>query len=257
MMGRVRVWSYGGGTQSVAIAVLLSKGEIEPVERVVIADTGREASETWEYTEQHVTPLLTKVGLSVEVAPHSLSKVDLYAKNGNLLIPAYTRQSRKTGRPGQMRAMCSNEWKRRVIQRYLRKQGYGPKNPITLLIGISTDEAHRVKPSDVEWMAHDYPLLYERPTDRMECVKIVTDAGLPTPPKSCCWMCPYRGKQQWRDLHKNYPSDWAQAVALDKEIRKVDPAVFVHRAGVPLEDALDHKVPDPQLDLCDSGFCFI
>jgi hypothetical protein len=38
------VWSYGGGTQSAAIAVLVLRGESPRPELVVMADTGREVS---------------------------------------------------------------------------------------------------------------------------------------------------------------------------------------------------------------------
>lgn len=97
------IWSYGGGTQSVAIAVLVSKGELPRPGRVVIADTGREAQETWDYTRDVVNPLLSKVGLEVEVASHDYATVDLYGLNGDLLIPAYT------GDSGALPGFCSKK----------------------------------------------------------------------------------------------------------------------------------------------------
>ena len=58
---RALTWSYGGGTQSVAIAVLVAQGRLPRPELLVIADTGREATETWEYHEKHVAPLASTV----------------------------------------------------------------------------------------------------------------------------------------------------------------------------------------------------
>ena len=97
--------SYGGGTQSAAICVLIAQGQLSRPERIVMADTGREASQTWDYLRDVINP--------------------------------YT------------------EWKRRVISRYLRQQGYGPQNPVTVWIGISLDEIGRAKPSDVKWLDLD------------------------------------------------------------------------------------------------------
>jgi hypothetical protein len=96
------VWSYGGGTQSCAIAVLVAQGKLPKPDLAVIADTGREASETWEYLEAHIQPLLKTVDLEVEVAPHSLATVGLYGKNGDLLIPAFTANG------GKLPTFCSN-----------------------------------------------------------------------------------------------------------------------------------------------------
>lgn len=109
---RALTWSFGGGTQSVAIAVLVARGELPAPEVAVIADTGREATETWDYLERHVRPLLEPVGVPVEIAPHDLSTVDLYGKNGDLLVPAYT-----GGGDGKLPTFCSTEWKKRVVAR--------------------------------------------------------------------------------------------------------------------------------------------
>ena len=110
-MPRPIIHSYGGGTQSIAIAILVSQGKLPRPERVVIADTGREATETWEYTDNYVRPILAKVGLNIEIADHSLATIDMYSTAGNgnndLLIPAYT------GDGAQLRTFCSKEWKKK------------------------------------------------------------------------------------------------------------------------------------------------
>lgn len=256
------VWSNGGGTQSAAIAVLIATGRLTKPERVVMADTGREATGTWEYLADHIAPLLETVGLGCEIASHELATVDLYGKNGDLLIPAFTENN------GKLPTFCSNEWKQRVVRRYLRSVGYGPKNPVTLWIGISTDEIARMKPSDVKWVQHYYPLIETLGISRAECKRLVAEAGLPEPPKSSCWMCPYRQNPQWRDLKENHPKDWDAAVELDEEIRERDLAqggsgVYVHRSAVPLAEADLSDPEDNQLPLfgevdgCDSGYCWV
>lgn len=68
VVSRSLVWSYGGGTQSIAIAVLIAQGRLPKPERIVMSDTGREATETWEWLETYVGPLLAEHGLTVDVA---------------------------------------------------------------------------------------------------------------------------------------------------------------------------------------------
>jgi hypothetical protein len=251
---RADVFSYGGGTQTVAICVLIAQGRLPKPERIVMADTGREASETWEYTDTYVRPLLRLLGLEVDIAGHEFATVDLYGKNGDLLLPAFTDT-------GKLPTFCSTEWKKRVVERWLRQQGYGPARPCQMWLGISTDEAHRAGTSDRAWKQNHYPLLYDVPMRRADCVALVTSAGLPTPPKSSCWMCPYRGSEQWARLRDDYPADFAKAVALDEAIRAVDGNVYLHRSRQPLADALlstTTTAEEPTLfqgTECDSGYC--
>src|SRR5205085_2432791 len=118
---------------------------------------------------------------------------------------------------------CSNEWKQRVVRRWLRQQGYGPRHPIRLWLGMSLDEIGRVKPSGVGWIEHAWPLLFDvQALRRSACRALILQAGLPEPPKSSCWMCPHRGNAQWARLKEQYPADWDKAVALDAEVRERD-----------------------------------
>jgi hypothetical protein len=257
------IWSYGGGTQTAAIAVLITQGKLPVPERAVMADTGREASVTWRYLESHIRPLLRTVGLEVEVVPHRYALKDLYDSRGRVLIPAFT-----TKAEGQKLTFCSGEWKRDVVYRYLREpeRGYGPKNPIIQWIGFSRDEIGRCKPSKRKWAEIQWPLImgYGPTYSRKDCVRIVEGAGLPTPPKSRCWMCPYMNNAEWRELRRDDPADFDRAVGVDREIRARDTkgGLYLHRSGVPLEaaDLGTEDVPDHPLfgrgETCASGHCW-
>ena len=258
------VWSYGGGTQSAAIAVLVLRGELPQPERIVMADTSREASATWAYLDEVVGPALAEIGLEVEVAPHGLATKDLYDGRGRPLMPLYTRGvAGESAAVGQMRNYCSGEWKREVVKRYVRGLGYGPKGrsergPIVNWLGISLDEVGRLSGDRVQWMTTRWPLVFDRPTSRAECVRLVEAHGWPRPPKSSCWCCPYRGDAQWRELRDEWPKDWARAVALDEELRQRDDGVFLHRSSVPLAEAVLGDGETDRAGLpCQSGFCFV
>ncbi len=255
------IWSYGGGKQSVAIGVLIAAGKLPRPERAVIADTGREATSTWEYLEKYMQPRLNTVGLKVEIIPHSLALNDLYDGKGRVLVPAFTK-----GGIGQMRTFCSGEWKRDVTLRYLRSLNYGPKNPIRQWIGFSLDEIGRCKPSKRKWVEIEWPLIlgYGFTIKRESCVSLILESGLPEPKKSRCKICPFMSNQEWKDQELSYPADHLYAINLDKAITSKDGrgGAFLHRSGVPLADA-DLSAPDPaehplfgRGEDCKAGVCW-
>lgn len=253
------VWSYGGGTQSIARAILVVTGRLPRPDMVIFADTGREASETFEYTDAYVSPLLASIGLTIEIASHDLSKVDLYKrteKKETLLIPAYTED-------GKLSNFCSHEWKLRVVRRHIRAKGV--ERCINWL-GMSTDEVERLHPSDVQWCETHWPLCgmpvsakYGVSMSRAMCKQLILEYGWPEPPKSSCWMCPHRRNKQWQRLKMFYPQDFQRAVQLDKDVRAKDTkgGVWLHESRKPL-DEVDFEAEDqqPQLFGCDSGFCW-
>jgi hypothetical protein len=243
--------SDGGGTQSSAILALIGMGKLPRPTRVIIADTGREATETWEYVNAYHRPLCEKLGIPFHIAGHDLATVDLYAGNGDLLIPAYTAT-------GKLPTFCSDKWKKLVVRRYLRSIGI---EKTTMWYGMSLDEIDRMRVSDVGWITNHYPLVFDVRLRRHECARVVEEFGWPTPPKSSCWMCPHRRDAQWRRMRDHYPDDWQKAVELDRAIREVDRdnAVYLHESGKPLDEAdLDTAKDDelPLFTVC-SEYCMI
>ena len=239
------ILSYGGGVQTIAMCILVARGVLPRPDAVIAADTGREMPTTWEYADAYARPLLASVGLELHIAPHSLATVDVYGKNGDLLLPSYTAT-------GKLQTFCSNEWKARVVDRYAR--GLGLPKPYTNWIGFSLDEAKRVKGHD----GRRYPLL-ELGLTRADCVAIIDREGLPIPPKSRCWMCPHQHNAEWREV-RDSPALWAEAVALDTELREADErgGVYLHASRKPLReadiDAQDRAEPSRQ---CGLGLCFV
>jgi len=241
-----KILSYGGGKQTVAMCVLVAQGKLPKPDYVIAADTGREMPTTWEYADTYMRPLLATVGLDLHIAPHDLATVDIYGKNGDLLIPAYTDT-------GKLPTFCSNEWKQRVVHRYAR-QVLGCGTDMVNWIGFSLDELKRVKGED----GRCYPLI-DLMLTRADCEYIIEAAGLPLPRKSRCWMCPHQENAEWREV-RGRPELWRQAIELDQEIRDNDErgGVFLHIRRVPLAaaniDADDRREPNRQ---CAFGLCFV
>ena len=82
----------------------------------------------------------------------------------------------------------------------------------TVGLGISLDEIQRVKrnmsPETIYWKVNAHPLIFDVPCPltRQDCIKIIADAGLPVPPKSSCWFCPYHSTRAWQDLRTHKPA---------------------------------------------------
>lgn len=254
------IWSYGGGTQSIAMAILVHQGRLPKPDRIIIADTGYEFKKTWDYTSQHVQPLLAEVGLTIEIAPHTLSTVDLYSHKGELLIPAYdaTKVNSK-GEHAKLPTFCSTEWKTRVIRRYI---GGAKANPdgVIMWIGMSLDEMGRLKHSGEDWCENYWPLCYDVKMKRTECAELVERAGLPPSIKSRCKMCPHQDDNEWLEVQQE-PEEWAEAVALDEQIYQSHGA-RLHKSGQPLSKVTfiprkeKHLGPMFDQDKCSSGYCW-
>ena len=231
-MIRKQVWSSGGGTQSAGIAALIYTGQLKP-DIAIIVDTEREVTQTWDYHEKVIKPALLSVGVEIHrVSKSKYATVDLWGgKDGDtLLIPAFTTQT-KSGKVGKLPTFCSNEWKARVVQRFCTEL-YPKAKGFDIWLGISRDEADRMKTGIGKWQ-YKHPLIDDgRMMSRQDCLKLVQSVGWPTPPRSRCWMCPNQGLREWQDLEANHPADYKKALHFEEQIQKRDPAVLLrHPSG--------------------------
>jgi hypothetical protein len=165
------------------------------------------------------------------------------------------------------RRQCTREYKIEPLVKQKRAlMGYEPRKRIPggaceTLIGISTDEALRVRTSDESWNTNLYPLIDLR-MSRQDCLRWMERHGYPTPPKSSCIGCPYHSDIEWR-LIKADPESWADALAMDLAIREpvrdMRGRQFMHASRVPLAEvdlstAEDHGQVDMFNNECE-GMC--
>ncbi|QLG11760.1 hypothetical protein HLB42_21650 (plasmid) [Deinococcus sp. D7000] len=252
-MAGVTILSNGGGTQSTALLVLIVQGKLPRPDYVVIADTGREKTETWEYVNGVHRPACEALGVPLVIVPHSYATVDLYDKDGFTLMPVYTN---KNGGVSKTAAFCSNEWKVRPARRWLREQGVKQGEQ---WLGISIDEADRMRTSDVKWLSLRFPLI-DLGISRDGCYSLVREMGWPDPPKSSCYMCPHMGDAQWRHLRAAHPQDFAAAVQVEREVRARDPHAFLHRSAQPLDQVAWDEQPslfDEDTVTCAASGCWV
>jgi len=256
-----QVFSSGGGTQSTAIAALIVQGKLPKPDFTIIADTGREMPTTWQYLEAVTIPALKSIGCEVHrISQEYCSDADKgeFHQSGSLLIPAFSNQ---TGEASKLSSFCSDKWKVRVCNRYLKKVHGLDRSEYRKWIGFSMDETNRVlRMMDGEEYKRGliyFPLVHGVPTKRHEAIRIVERMGWPKPPRSRCWMCPNQSDYEWNEVQSDYPELFEKAIQLDESIRERDPNAFLHSTIKPLRDA-DLSIPDDLFSSsCPSGECFL
>jgi len=269
----MRVISYGGGVQSTALCVLATQGKIGTVDAALFANVGDDSEHpaTCTYVREVMQPWCAERGLDV----HELQRTKrdgsvetLYGrlmKEGSRSLPIPIRMP-DSGAPG--RRSCTADFKVKVIGKWLKAHGASTATPATVLIGFSTDEAHRAsnrKPTNYEIPEH--PLL-DLNYHREHCKRIIERAGLPVPPKSACYFCPFHRPKLWSRMRRDEPVLFWKSVELEKTLNERRDLlgkdhVYLTRFGKPLDQAcpvmqddLLGFLEDPDADTCDDGYCW-
>jgi hypothetical protein len=113
-----------------------------------------------------------------------------------------------------MRRDCTTKFKIAPIRAFLRSR-YGMEESFTQYIGIASEEAHRMRSSDVKYCVLAYPLV-DAGIDRAGCVRICERAGFFGVVKSGCFCCPFTKMSGWQSLYKEHPDLFRKAVALEE-----------------------------------------
>lgn len=230
----LRVVSLGGGRQSVVALHMALRGEIL-ADCAIFADTRRETRET----KRHVRILrrLCKGRLPVYVVSKGDLRSDALSGRRFASMPLYT--TSPSGKAGKLRRQCTHEYKivpiRQKVNELMGGKVRGRR--VEMIMGITTDEIHRVKPPDVQYITNYYPLV-ERSMTRHDCTRWLQKRGLPVPPKSSCIECPFHDDGYWRELRDKSPEEFAEAVDFDAQIRRghvrIDEDTYLHRSLIPL-----------------------
>lgn len=257
----LRSVSYGGGVQSTALLVLAAQGRID-FDLFLFANVGErsEHPDTLGYVRQIAMPYAATHGIVLRelrrvkrdgTVEDLRDRLDV----GRMAIPV----RRSAGGPPMSRS-CTADFKTRVIEKELKRLGATVKNPATVALGISLDEIQRAKAGvdpSAPTQVRTYPLL-DLGITRTECKRIIADAGLPVPKKSACFFCPFHDKDAWRELKRDRPDLFEQAVKIEADMSAATTdgrPVYLTRHGIPLDVALDDQLVLDGMDGCDSGWC--
>jgi 3'-phosphoadenosine 5'-phosphosulfate sulfotransferase (PAPS reductase)/FAD synthetase len=255
----LRCVSYGGGVQSTALLVLAAEGRIDfPL--VLFANTGDDSENpaTLRYVRATAMPYAEVHGVELLELRHPTETLLGRALDDRRSFPLP--MFGEGGMP--MTRACTDHFKVRVVDRELRSRGASAADPATVAIGISVDEIERAKAPGVNsWCRSQYrvyPLL-DLGLHRSDCRKVVSEAGLPVPPKSSCFFCPFHDREAWRQLKRETPDLFAKSAEIERQYQEKlhrygKRRQWLTRHGRPLADVVD----DQQRlfgDDCDSGWC--
>jgi hypothetical protein len=263
----IYIFSCGGGVQSTACLVLAAQCVI-PYRTFIFANVGDNAEDprTLAYVRDVLKPYAALHGIrwvDIQRKRRDGTPVDLHE---DLLRPVRAinipvRMS--NGSPGNRN--CTVEFKIKPIAKWIKANASG----CVLGKGISTDEPHRATPSrESDGYSSAYPLI-ELGMSRSDCLRLAADAGLPQPPKSSCWFCPYKTTDQWVAMRQERPVLFDQVAQLERHLNNKrrligkDP-VFISAVGARKLISIDQAIPEQiglfpewidEQDACESGYC--
>ncbi|MBM9504825.1 phosphoadenosine phosphosulfate reductase [Actinacidiphila acididurans] len=256
-------------TTTTAALVLAAQGELD-YRTFIMANVGDDSENpaTLTYLNRYAIPYAQAHGLELVV----LDRIMKRTKEKRTLFQDLTRPGSRSlkipvrmsnGAPGTR--SCTAQFKIKVVGDELRRRGAAADHPATVGIGISLDEIGRANNRRCEPHERiEYPLL-ERGIRRIDCARIIRSAGLPIPPKSSCWFCPFHRPETWHEMRRTEPDLFERACQLEDllntrrdELGKDH--VYLTRFNRPLREAIPDGV-DVLFDTddidtgCDSGWC--
>lgn len=258
----IHVISLGAGVQSSTMALMAAHGEITPrPDSAIFADTQGEPKAVYEWLDW----LEPKLPFPV----HRVTAGNLWASASTLRrtrdgertyistgIPVYTVEGL---RKGMGRRQCTRTFKIEPINRQVKKILGLKRIPMDssvlaeMWIGISTDEADRMKPSHQSWLRSTWPLI-DAGMSRDDCIAWMLAKGYPVPPRSACTYCPFHDDAEWLRLK---PVEFADAVSKERQLQAayaestaLRSVPYFHAARIPLgEVKLDAEAKSTQVSM--------
>lgn len=264
----LRTFSFGGGVQSTAALVLAARGEID-FPTFLFSNVGADSENpaTIEYVEAYSKPF---------AKAHGIELIELQRTNRDgeviTILDAINRDDK--GIPIPLRGMngapvfkrnCTVDYKIRVIAKWHRQHGASKDNPAVTGLGISYDEIERMRTrrDDIKHEILEYPLIDLRLT-RRDCMKIIQEAGLPVPPKSSCFFCPFHSPNEWKRMRQQEPELFAQSIEIERAIGEKLKRIghkrgaYLTRFAKPLDEAIGNQLMFAEDDdSCESGYCMV
>ncbi|MHC4395643.1 MAG: phosphoadenosine phosphosulfate reductase domain-containing protein [Planctomycetota bacterium] len=219
----LHIISYGGGVNSTAMTLLLLKQQ-KPIDYILFADTGEEKPETYQFVEVFDQYLKDKHSLSITIVkpmvdgkPQTLSE---YCQK-HVILPSFHWR------------FCTDKFKIRPIRSFLKlvfersEASVASKSESFVeYIGFDTGEWERIKKSRWRDTTYVYPLIDED-IHRIDCECIIRQHGLPIPPKSSCYFCPFTKPQELAELQEKHPDLIAKMQELEEYVN--NPAISTRK----------------------------
>jgi len=259
------------------MCLLAEKGEFpNPPDYAIFADTGWEPKSVYdnlEWLESQVSFPILKISNGRNLFEDVSNGVNAQGHPW-MTLPVYLADDQGNAKGINWR-QCTKNYKldpiRRTVQDLLGvkpRQALSPETNVEMWLGITTDEAMRVKPSRLWWIRHLYPLIDTLPMTREQCAEWFAerypDRRLS---RSACIGCPFRGSASWLEVMENEPEQLAEAVRLDQMIRSPEhnsgrmfrKLAYLHHRRIPLAEAIhldmeNARESNPFINECE-GHC--
>lgn len=193
----------GQGAPSLYLIYLAGIKKI-PGTLVITADTGAERDMLWStgrrsdaatFFNEVTKPLAEEFGLeavfvrSRDKHGNELPPLDeAHQFHDYLDIPLFGDEG------GRLDQSCTSKWKIAAIRQEARRRG---AKTMMSALGMTMDEVHRIKRSDVQWHQHYYPLIFDFKMYRAEIIEHMIKLGIPYLVSTQCDCCPHKDKWRW------------------------------------------------------------
>lgn len=234
---RLRVLSLGAGVQSTTMALMAAHGELGPMpDCAIFADTQDEPDAVYDHLRWMMSPNVLPFPVHI-VTAGKLSE-QLFAGNEEARVPFFVKGS------GISKRQCTRNFKLKPIRRKMRELlGVGPRGYVgpgwvENWVGISTNEASRIKPSGFRFIIRRDPLI-EIGMSRRECEAWLRGNGYPIPCKSACVYCPYQSKAEWQaksEPEREIIITIDRALRTPENIARFHGELYVHPSRVPFDE---------------------
>lgn len=284
--------SLGAGLQSSVLVEMVVMGDLPPVDVVIFADTGDEPDYVYKQVD-YLKYRLEAVGIPLDKVANSRARssgnlaVDIYSGDMFASLPLFTvlhrdisgfGETAQVRQVGKLKRQCTSNYKVEPIEKHVRqlllkadkarkqKNGIYINKGVTVesWLGITIDEAERMKPNWAKFIINRWPLVERRMT-RHDCAQWLEDRGLPIPLKSSCIRCPYHDDTHWQDMKANRPKDWQRVADFDDDLRNgqivlpvmLKGELYLHKTCTPIRD-VDFTKQNGQtaFAFCDEGYCW-
>ena len=226
---KFKVLSLGAGTQSTVLALMAEEGwgGLEKPDMAIFADTKWEPPHVYEHLDWLEKQLSYKV-VRVSAGDIRENVLNGVTPDGNKFLDIPVFLINTDGTKSVAARQCTTHYKIKPIHKELRKilkLEPGKRAPMNVQVemwmGISADEANRMKPSRDEWITNRFPLI-DMDLSRAQLYTWFSerypDRYLP---RSACVGCPYHTNMEWKWLKENDPKSFQDAVSIDKAIREI------------------------------------
>lgn len=239
------ILSLGAGVQSTTVALMSARGDLPRFDAAIFSDTGWEPAAVYRHLDWLEAQLPFQV-IRVSAGDLRADALTSINSDGKAFSAIPWHIVRPDGSKSLGRRQCTREYKLRPLQRKIvdLMGGKRPKGGARVAVGISVDEAWRMKPSRVQYIENYWPLIESR-MRRRDCLTWLRDRQYPEPPKSSCIGCPFHDGSQWQALTAEEIVD---AIEVDEAIRNVPGKrlqQFMHSSGRPLAE-IDLRSPQEQ-----------